>query len=57
MSPVTVASSSSPAVTTMTVLNAVSGKVYDVSPAPKPLYGEHDTPVVYIWPPPDRTKT
>ena len=29
----------------------------DVAPVRKPLYGEHDTPVVYIWPPPDSTKT
>ena len=57
VSSVWTAPSSSPAVTTMTVPNTVIGKFYDVAPVRKPLYGEHDTPVVYIWPPPDSTKT
>lgn len=49
--------SSSTAPTNMTVVNTVHGaKPYDVSPVRKPLYGEHDTPVVYIWPT-DRSKT
>jgi hypothetical protein len=54
----TVTSSSTASVnSTMNVVNTVLGKVYDVSPATKPVYGEHDTPVVYVWPPPDPTKT
>ena len=55
--PVVVASSTASVNSTMTALNTVLGKIYDVSPAPKPVYGEHDTPVVYVWPPPDPTKT
>ena len=54
----TVVSSSTATVQSPTFVNTVHGaKPYDVSPVLKPLYGEHDTPVVYIWPPPDRSKT
>ena len=56
----TVVSSSTASInSTMTVVNTVYGsKPYDVSPDRKPLYGEPtDTRLIYIWPPPDRSKT
>jgi hypothetical protein len=46
---------------TMTIMvNSVTGvKPYDVSPARKPPYGEHDEPLVVIhyWRPPDPSET
>ena len=54
--PVVVTSSTASINNTMTVVNTLNGKFYDVGPVRQPLYGEHATGT-HVWPPPDRTKT